>query len=117
MVGHRRLDPPDLSSDLHCIWLNGYQLRDAGRREDAAERPATELFPEPHTRVLSAWRFGSARGLTLAEFILALGRLGGHQNRRRDPPPGFLVLWRGWTQLQAMVQGAAALSLVNCGET
>lgn len=94
---------------LSVVAVHLMQLRDAGRRADAAERPAAELVPAPWVRVLGAWRYGTPRELTIAEFALALGRLGGHQNRRGDGPPGLLVLWRGWSQLQAMVRGAAAL--------
>jgi Transposase Tn5 dimerisation domain len=42
------------------------------------------------------------------EFFLALARLGGHQNRKCDGEPGWLVLWRGWMTLQQMVDGARA---------
>ena len=37
---------------------------------------------------------------------MALGRLGGHQNRKSDGPPGWITLWRGWNQLQQMVDYA-----------
>jgi hypothetical protein len=43
------------------------------------------------------------------EFYLALARLGGHQNRKRDRQPGWLVLWRGWMGLQNMLDGAEAV--------
>jgi hypothetical protein len=53
------------------------QLRDAGRTAEAAVRPATELFSEESVAVLAVWRFGTPRtDLTMAEFSLALGRLG-----------------------------------------
>jgi hypothetical protein len=82
-------------------------LRDASRRSDARQRPACELIPAVYVTVLSTWRFQTPRSdLTVHEFYYALARLGGHQNRRHDHPPGWLVLWRGWTQLQAMVEGA-----------
>ena len=38
--------------------------------------------------------------------IDALAKLGGHLNRRHDHPPGWLVLWRGWMELQRLVEGA-----------
>ena len=46
--------------------------------------------------------------LTVREYFLALARLGGHQNRKKDHPPGWIVLWRGWQALQLMVTGARA---------
>src|SRR5207248_2713478 len=44
--------------------------------------------------VLSVWRYRTRRPeLSVREFFLALARLGGHQNRRHDGTPGWLVLW------------------------
>ena len=85
-------------------------LRDASRRPDARERPARELFADVYIIVLSHWRHkGRRRDLSVHEFFQALARLGGHQNRKHDHRPGWLVLWRGWMQLQAMVDGALAV--------
>ncbi len=77
--------------------------REAARDEAKADRPATNYFDELRVRVLSLWRYGEARPLTVREYILALGRLGGHLNRRCDGLPGWLTLWRGTMQLNAMV--------------
>ncbi len=87
-------------------------VRDAGRAEATAARPAVEWVPPLWVEVLSMWRHdGQARpGWTLGEFLMALGRLGGHQNRPSDGPPGWLTLWRGWVKLQSMLQGAALAS-------
>jgi len=91
-------------------------LRDTSRRSDADERPARDLIPSEYVTVLSAWRFQTPhRDLTVHDFYFALARLGGHQNRRHDHPPGWLILWRGWTKLHAMVEGALATGGVKCG--
>jgi hypothetical protein len=42
---------------------------------------------------------------TVAEVALAIGRLGGHLNRKRDGLPGWITLWRGWQVLQTLVEG------------
>lgn len=42
---------------------------------------------------------------TVREVVLALGNLGGHLNRKGDGMPGWLTLWRGWLQLQPLVEG------------
>lgn len=42
---------------------------------------------------------------TVSDVALALGKLGGHLNRKRDGMPGWITLWRGWLQLQALVEG------------
>jgi hypothetical protein len=39
------------------------------------------------------------------EFYMALARLGGHQNRKGDHPPGWQVIWEGWKELVPMVIG------------
>lgn len=85
------------------------ELRDAGRDPVTAADPVTRYVPVSYAEVLCAWRHGAVReDWTVGEFYYALGRLGGHQNRRSDPPPGWLVLSRGWTRLQAMVDGVEA---------
>lgn len=43
---------------------------------------------------------------TVAQVSLAIGRLGGHLNRKRDGLPGWITLWRGWEILQTLVEGA-----------
>ncbi|HUY37012.1 MAG TPA: hypothetical protein VMV69_30115 [Pirellulales bacterium] len=75
-------------------------------RPDAKTRRAATILAPDYVEVLSIWRYGKTRGdLTVHEFFFALARLGGHQNRKRDGHPGWLVLWRGWTKLQAMLDG------------
>jgi hypothetical protein len=83
-------------------------VRDAGRHPDTAARPAAQWVPQSWIEMLSRWRHKEARpDWTLGEFLWALGRLGGHQNRPSDGAPGWLTLWRGWVKLQSMLQGAA----------
>jgi hypothetical protein len=84
-------------------------LRAAARQADAKTRPADEVVHKDYVAVLSAWRYQEIRPLTVHEFFYALGRLGGHQNRKCDKQPGWLVLWRGWMKLQSMVEGAAVI--------
>lgn len=43
--------------------------------------------------------------LTVRDVALALGRLGGHLNRKRDGLPGWITLWRGYVTLQILVEG------------
>jgi hypothetical protein len=43
---------------------------------------------------------------TVAEVLLAIGRLGGHMNRRSDGMPGWITLWRGMVKLRLLVRGA-----------
>jgi hypothetical protein len=101
---------------ISVVAVSLLQLRDASRRPDAETRRATALFPVLLVRVLSLWRYGKQRtDLSTHEFCYALARLGGHQNRKSDHRPGWLVLWRGWTKLQAMAEHASALANERCG--
>jgi hypothetical protein len=85
-------------------------LREASRQDETAQRPATEHVDSRYVAVLSAWRYQRQRPeLTVQEFFLALARLGGHQNRKRDHRPGWIVLWRGLMALQHMLDGAEAV--------
>lgn len=101
---------------ISVVAVSLLQLRDASRRPDAETRLATALFPVLLVMVLSLWRYGKQRtDLTVHDFCYALARLGGHQNRKGDHRPGWLVLWRGWTKLQAMAEHASALAEERCG--
>ena len=94
------------------------KLRNASRRADAHECPAVELLPLVAIVVLSLWRYKQRRDdLTVHEFFYALARLGGHQNRKNDHRPGWLVLWRGWTKLQSMIEATESLDWERYGKT
>jgi hypothetical protein len=109
-----RLQPAiALISVMATFLLN---LRDISRRADAQETPASEVFPLSYVVSLSLWRYGECRmDLTLHDFCYGLARLGGHQNRKGDHRPGWIVLWRGWTKLQTMVEHAEALAELRSG--
>jgi hypothetical protein len=102
---------------LSVVALTLLSLRDASRRSDAKTRRVRELISMDYIQVLSIWRRKRVcKNWTVHEFFYALARLGGHQNRKSDKQPGWLVLWRGWTTLQAMVDGAEAMKLIKkCG--
>jgi hypothetical protein len=78
--------------------------REAARTPEKAVRPATDFFAPLWVYVLSLWRYQEARPLTVREFVLALGRLGGHLNRKCDGLPGWLTLWKGAMKLNMMVE-------------
>lgn len=80
-------------------------LRSMSRQPEAKTLPATTIIDADYVEVLSQWRFKEKRELTIHEFFFALARLGGHQNRKADGHPGWLVLWRGWMKLQMLQIG------------
>jgi hypothetical protein len=103
---------------LSVVAVGLLQLRQASRRRDAQERPATDLVDASYVAVLSRWRYkDQRRNLSVHDFFDALARLGGHQNRKGDHRPGWLVLWRGWMALQHMVDGAEAVGFKIRGQT
>lgn len=100
-----RLQPAIAVLSVVAVWL--LQLRDASRHPVLQAKPAAEWVPQTWLEVLSLWRHGQIRqDWSVRDFFMALARLGGHQNRKHDHPPGWIVLWRGWTELQTMAAGA-----------
>lgn len=91
---------------LSVVTLTLLQLRQASRRPDAKTRKATTVIGESYVEVLSLWRHKKIqRDWTVHDFYYALARLGGHQNRKHDHPPGWQVIWEGWKELLPMVLG------------
>lgn len=100
---------------LSVVAVGLLNLRDLSRRSDAASIPATAAVDAVYVNVLSVWRFKRRQPeMSVKAFCFALAKLGGHFNRKQDHPPGWLVLWRGWTQLQLLVEGALAAKEAGC---
>jgi hypothetical protein len=101
---------------LSAVALTLLNLRDASRRPDAKTRHAATLFAPEYVEVLSLWRHRElCAAMSVHDFFYALARLGGHQNRKHDHPPGWLILWRGWVKLQCMLDGYLAAKRNKCG--
>lgn len=77
-------------------------LREASRTTPDA--PAT-VVTDPLTIRLVAVRTGLPEAPTVAAFARQVARLGGHQGRTRDGPPGWRTLWRGWWYVQTLLEG------------
>jgi hypothetical protein len=89
---------------LSILAVTLVNLRQQARQPEAASQPARQVVDPLWVEVLSIWRYGEARDLSLRQFVLDLAKLGGYMNRRRDAWPGWIVLWRGLTKLLHMVQ-------------
>jgi hypothetical protein len=102
-----RLEPVIALLSVIAVWL--LRLRWLSRQEGLKDCPAVDVVPEVFVAVLSVSE-GKGRRLdmTAYEFFLGLARLGGYDYYRKGRPPGWLVLWRGWGQLQSRVQYALA---------
>jgi hypothetical protein len=99
---------------LSVVAVTLLNLRDASRQPDAKERRATEVIDARYVKVLSMWRHDEVReDWSVHDFYYALARLGGHQNRKNDKVPGWLILWRAWMDLQHMVNGASIGSRIR----
>lgn len=98
-----RLEP--MIALLSAVATTLLNLRAASELPNAKSRPATDVVDKEYVEVLSLWRHKKLKALTIYEFFLALARLGGHQNYPSSKRPGWLILWRGWTELQTMVEG------------
>jgi len=94
---------------LSVVAVQLLRLRDLSRREDAKIRPAQDVIDKSYVDLMCLWRFKKLLpAISVHDFCRALAKLGGHLNRTHDGDPGWLVLWRGWTKLQLMVEGAQA---------
>ena len=103
-----RLEPAIALLSVIAALLLG--LRHAARQEDAERTAAAAVVPLLWVRVLSVKLHGRPRDdLSVGEFLRGVARLGGHLGRKHDGPPGWLTLWRGWHDLQLMIQGAQLL--------
>jgi len=98
-----RLEPMIMVLSVVAGWL--LQVRDLARDDEASRQPATEVVPNKVVRTLCLWRHREEKPLwSVREFCLALGRLGGHQNRKSDGLPGWITLWRGYERLACMLE-------------
>ncbi len=80
------------------------QVRAYAREEP--ERPAHEVI-EPLMLAVLAERTGLLPAtMTLGTFWTEVARLGGYLARRRDGPPGWRTIWKGWLSLQTLLEGA-----------
>ncbi len=88
------------------------QLRAASRQDP--QQPAIQVLPAEVVVVVAAKAGLPVVGLTAQQCWYSIARLGGYLARKGDGPPGWKTLWRGWLQVQTLLEGvhlAARLSL------
>lgn len=87
---------------MSVVALRLVGLREQVRRQP--QRPAEEAGLDELT--LEVLRSTAHRSIqTVEDVALAIGRLGGHLNRRQDGLPGWQTLWRGMQKLELLVEG------------
>lgn len=85
-------------------------LMHLGPQESTRQETAGQVLEPDECEVLQMLRKAGGRkllgeqGLNLQEASEEIGRLGGWLGRRRDPPPGVIVLWRGLQTLASQMQ-------------
>jgi hypothetical protein len=92
---------------MSVVTLRLLELRERARV--TPEAPATESGLDALERELLSRRL-DRRLETVRDVVLAVGRLGGHMNRKADGLPGWLTLHRGMKVLRLMVTGARLVS-------
>jgi len=88
------------------------QLRAASRLDP--QQPASQVLPAEVVAVVAAKAGLPAAQLTAQQCWYSIARLGGYLARKGDGPPGWKTLWRGWLQVQTLLEGvhlATRLSL------
>ncbi len=88
---------------LALIAVRLLQLRELARLEP--ERLATEAVPHDLARVVAQLAEVPLSELTLSIFWRTVAQQGGHQGRKGDGPPGWKTLWRGWLDIQLLLEG------------
>jgi len=63
------------------------------------ELPATLVFTDTEIKLLEHLVPECSGRKTIGNSLIKLARLGGYLNRKRDAPPGNMVLWRGMARL------------------
>jgi hypothetical protein len=77
---------------------------------------ATSVFTKTEIALLDAHATGPPKTSCeppLASYLIKLAKLGGYLARTHDPPPGNMVIWRGWRRLNDMLIGAQAKFVGN----
>ena len=87
------------------------QLRQTVRQ--APETPAVTVVEPLLVQILAHRQKLNWRTLTAQQFWQQVARLGGYQARRRDGPPGWRTVWRGWRYLSDLADGARIFAALD----
>ena len=85
------------------------QLRQTVRQ--APQTPAITVVAPRLVQVLARRQKLDWQTLTAEQFWQQVARLGGFQGRRRDGPPGWRTVWRGWRYLSDLADGARLFAI------
>lgn len=88
---------------LSPIAVRLLQVRDLARR--APESAAVQQVEPAAVAIIAASACLPPEQVTVTVFWQEVARLGGYLGRRRDGPPGWKTIWKGWLHLQALLEG------------
>lgn len=97
-----------LGAIMSVLAVRLLQMRDlADSGEKTADSPAAlqAAVPEVYRIVVAGLAKTDPETLTPREFWRTVAKRGGWLARKHDPRPGWLVVWRGWSDVVQMVQG------------
>ena len=89
------------------------QLRQAARQMPQAL--ATTVVEPVLVQLLAQRQHLEAPTLTAEQFWKQVAMLGGYQGRKRDGPPGWRTVWRGWRYLADLAEGARLFASMETG--
>lgn len=88
---------------LALIAVRLLQLRELARLEP--EQLASDALPPDLVRLVAYLANVPVEALRLGTFWRMVAQQGGHQGRKGDGPPGWKTLWRGWLDIQLLLEG------------
>ncbi len=93
------------------------QLRAVARQ--SPQQSALQILPLDLVQVVASLAQVPAAGLTAQQCWHTIARYGGYLGRKRDGPPGWKTLWKGWLYMQALLEGVhlAAQLALDCDST
>jgi len=71
------------------------------------EAPASLVFTETELQIMDTLSSKPHPTGKISYYLNAVARLGGYLDRKSDPPPGNMVLWRGFARLTDIHLGFA----------
>ncbi len=108
-----RAEARDLEDEARIERLLGFlallavrllQLRDEAQHHP--EAPARTVVDPLRLRLVAQFLGRPVRELSVLDFWRGVAQMGGYLGRKRDGPPGWKTVWRGWLELETMVRGA-----------
>lgn len=94
---------------LAVVALHLLQLKEQMRN---GQYLARSYVPDLHLELLAKRISQDPETVTLRKFWIEVAKIGGFLARKSDGDPGWITIWRGWSDLEKMCEGA---SIMSCG--